>query len=96
MKNLESNKGYHFPLINPKKGANDRFPIKHYLNHIKEEIKEFEDAPSNELKREEVVDILHAAETLVRHYFDRVEGKSFKNVKKETIEKNAKRGYYQR
>lgn len=81
---------WHFPLINPKK----KYSLKHYLEHILEEIKEFEEETSEERKRKEVVDILHASETFVRKYFQRVKGTSFEEVKKNTIVKNAKRGYY--
>jgi hypothetical protein len=83
-------KKWHFPLINPKK----KYSLKHYLDHIVEEIKEFEEETDKEKKRKECVDILHAAETFVRKYFERTEGSSFEEVHRSTVSKNKKRGYY--
>ena len=85
-------KKWHFPLINPEQN----YSLKHYFDHITEEIKEFEEETNKELKRKEAVDILHSAETFVRKYFERTEGSSFEEVKQSTITKNRKRGYYEK
>jgi len=83
-------KKWHFPLINPVQN----YSLEHYLDHIVEEIKEFKEETDPELKRKEAVDILHAAETFVRKYFQRTKGSDFKQVRTATIKKNRKRGYY--
>jgi hypothetical protein len=79
---------WHFPLINPKK----KFPLKHYLDHILEEIKEFEEDQTLEEKQKEAVDILHSAETFIRKYFKNK--KDFQRVKNAVVRKNRERGYY--
>ena len=80
---------WHFPLIDPVK----RWPLKHYIDHVREEVEEFERARGRRNRDKEVVDILHAAETLVRKYFKR---RSFEPTKKAIIRKNRRRGYYSR
>ncbi len=82
---------WHFPLINPVM----EYSLKHYLDHIMEEILEFEEEKDKEKKRKEAIDILHAAETFVRKYFARTEGSTFEEVKDAVIEKNKSRGYYE-
>ncbi len=84
---------YHFPLINPKRPF--EFDLQHYLDHVKQEIEEYENETLIERRREEAVDILHAAETLVRHLFERTNGlKTFEQMREEVIAKNTVRGYY--
>ena len=78
---------WHFPLIDP----GHSHSIKHYLDHIKEEIKEFEEEKDPERKLKEAVDVLHAAETFVRKLF---RGNKFQSVKKAVIKKNKSRVYY--
>ncbi len=80
---------WHFPLINPVQ----KYSLKHYLDHIMEEIKEFEEEMSQENKDKEAIDILHSAETFVRKYFE--DRKKFLKVKNQVIRKNKKRGYYE-
>jgi hypothetical protein len=81
-------KKWHFPLINPVK----KYSIAHYLNHIKEEIREYEEETSPEEKKKEAMDILHAAETFARKFFANDE--EFEFVRAQVIAKNIVRGYY--
>ena len=83
---------WHFPLINPVV----HYPLEHYLEHLLEEIEEFKDETDDEKKRQEALDVLHAAETLVRKYFERTSGDTFMQVKNRVIAKNLNRGYYTR
>ena len=80
---------WHFPLINPVQ----KFPLNHFLEHIELEMKEFLDAQTIEEQGKEAVDILHAAETFVRKYFEQ-NGRSFEAVRDAIIAKNKTRGYY--
>lgn len=82
--------GYHFPLINPVK----KFPLKHFIDHIREEIKEFEEETDTDNKEKEAIDILHSAETFVRKFFNN--DKHFEEVKRKVITKNEIRGYYKK
>ena len=79
---------WHFPLINPVK----KYSLNHFLNHIREECREFEEETSQEEKEKEAVDILHAAETFVRKFF--ADDKRFEEVRDKVIAKNTSRGYY--
>ncbi len=81
---------WNFPLINPIK----EFDIQHYLDHIKEEIDEFEKEKDPEKKRKEAVDVLHAAETFVRKFFIADPSISFDEVCNQVKHKNQMRGYY--
>jgi hypothetical protein len=82
---------WHFPLINP----NLRFSLKHYFDHVKEELKEYEAEPEGSIEQaKEVVDVLHSAETLVRKFFERNPQHNFDDIKARTVEKNRARGYY--
>lgn len=81
-------KQWHFPLINPVQ----KFSLQHYLDHIVEEIKEFNEETNPELKEKEAMDILHSAETFVRKFFH--DKKRFDEVRKSVIAKNKSRGYY--
>ena len=83
-------KNYHFPLINPV----DFYDNQHYLDHIGEEMKEFEEEQDLEKKKKEAVDILHASETFVRKYFESIGANDFDHVRRTIIAKNRKRGYY--
>lgn len=95
MKQGLNHDGWHFPLIEPTKPQQEpKFDIEHYLNHIVEEVKEFEEETDPVAKRKEAVDILHSAETFIRHYFERTEGLSFEEIKEMVISKNKQRGYY--
>lgn len=79
-----------FPLINPVK----YFSLRHYIDHVKEEVQEFENAASTFEAAKEVVDVLHAAETLARKFVQRHPEVDLDEIVKITIEKNLKRGYY--
>lgn len=81
---------WHFPLIDPVRYWN----LQHYLDHVREECKEYEEETDKEKEAKEVVDILHAAETLVRKYFERNTQFTFEEIKQATIKKNKARGYY--
>lgn len=82
---------WHFPLINPRM----KFSLKHYFDHVKEELDEFKDEEAGSIEQaKEVVDILHSAETLVRKYFEKYPQHSFEQIKESTITKNHARGYY--
>ena len=80
---------YNFPEI---KG---RRSIEEQIEKVREEIKEFEDASSLEVhaKDLEALDILHAAETLVRLRF-RGREQSVDSLVEEVITKNLERGKY--
>ena len=80
---------WHFPLINPVR----KFPLDHFLEHVIEGIVEFEEETDEENKDKEAVDILHAAETFVRKYFES-NGRDWRVVRDAIIQKNKKRGYY--
>jgi len=80
---------WHFPLIDPIRSHR----LKHYSDHVIEEVREFERARTRKEKEKEAADILHAAETLVRKYF---RAKSFEPTRKAVIKKNRVRGYYSR
>lgn len=79
-----------FPLINPVK----KFSIKHYADHVKEEIEEFEKGETDEQKAKEVIDVLHAAETLVRKFFVQHPEFDIDFIITQIIKKNKERGYY--
>jgi len=81
---------FHFPLIDPVK----HWELKHYLNKVREECSEFEEEKDPERQAKEVVDILHAAETLVRKYFERNTIFTLEEIKTATVKKNRDRGYY--
>lgn len=81
--------GWHFPLINPQQ----KFDIKHFIDHVGLEVKEFHDAKTDDEKDKEAVDVLHAAETFVRKYFE-ANGRSYESVRDAIIAKNKNRGYY--
>ena len=81
---------WHFPLIDPVK----HWDLQHYIDHVREECKEFEEEMDPEKRAKECLDILHAAETLVRKYFERQSRFSFNEIKAAIIAKNSKRGYY--
>mgnify|MGYP001413974714 CR=1 FL=1 len=89
---------WHFPLIHPE----ERPSVQHMLWKLEEEIKEFKLADRPMDKAEEVLDILHAAETLVRKFFIQAIGTDgvyttddiIRRSKKKIIRKNRKRGYY--
>lgn len=82
---------WHFPLINPLK----KFSLSHYIEHVYEELEEFEDEKDGTINQaKEVIDILHSAETLVRKYFLKYPEFDFESMKREIIDKNKKRGYY--
>ena len=79
-----------FPLIDPV----NHWELQHYLDHVREECKEYEEESDEEKKAKEVVDILHAAETLVRKYFERNSKFSFEDIREAIVKKNRGRGYY--
>lgn len=81
---------WHFPLINPR----DSYPLNHYLEHIDQEMKEFDQANSQRRREEEAIDVLHAAETFVRKFFRTEE--EFIKAKARVVRKNINRGYYTR
>jgi len=81
---------WHFPLINPKQ----LFDLEHYAEHVLEEIEEYRTAESKVEEAKEVVDVLHAAETLVRKYFERNPDVTFEEVRDGIIKKNKDRSYY--
>ena len=83
------NNGWHFPLCNPK----IPFPIEHFLEHIQLEIEEFKEETEPVRKAKEAVDILHSAETFIRHYFSQTDIK-FEAIRDAVIIKNTLRGYY--
>lgn len=68
--------------------------LEEQLEHIKEEFREVVKAEGLGERDEELADLEHSIQT----YFDmRAKmGVSIDNVRKETIEKNRKRGYYQK
>lgn len=81
---------WHFPLINPV----NSFDLEHYLNHVYEELGEFQDAQTLDERAKEVLDVLHASETLVRKFFLEHPELDVKSMKEEIINKNKTRGYY--
>lgn len=82
---------WNFPLINPRK----KFPLIHYLNHVYEELDEYRGEPRGSLKQaKEVIDVLHAAETLVRKFFEENSQFDLEAMRQSTIRKNDARGYY--
>lgn len=82
------NEHWHFPLINPKK----KFPLWHYLEKISEEMGEFSIEKDEEARKKEAMDVLHAAETFARKFFN--DDSEFQRVRREVTKKNLKRGYY--
>jgi hypothetical protein len=80
---------WHFPLIDPERS----WPLQHYIDKVSEELMEFQSATSSDEKDKEVVDVLHAAETLVRKYFA---GRTadYDRIREKIIIKNTARGYY--
>ena len=80
---------WHFPLINPVR----QFDLEHFLEHISLEIVEFQEETDQDKKDKEAVDVLHAAETFVRKYFE-ANGRSYEAVRDAIIAKNKTRGYY--
>jgi hypothetical protein len=83
-------KDWHFPLINPVQ----EFPIGHFLDHISLEIEEVKQEPDDFKRAKEVVDVLHAAETFCRKYFQQNTEFTFEQIRDMVIEKNRTRGYY--
>jgi uncharacterized caspase-like protein len=83
-------KKWHFPLINPVR----KFSIKHFTDHVNEEVDEFKQEKDLAKKAKECVDVLHAAETLVRKFFLQHPELDVEKIKKQIIDKNKKRGYY--
>ncbi len=80
---------YNFPELERSK----KLSIKHYTEHIGEEVKEFQKARGAH-KAEELIDILHSVETLVRKYFKRHPQFNPDKIVKQVKQKNKKRGYY--
>lgn len=81
---------WHFPLITPgRKDTEDEM-----VHKVLSEIKEFQSATDNLEKGLEVLDILHAAETLVRKFFYSHPNLSIKKMRRMIYKKNEKRGYY--
>lgn len=81
---------WHFPLINPV----CPFDLEHYLNHVYEELDEFKNAEDLDEEAKEVLDVLHAAETLVRRFFIEHPELDFSSVRDSIVKKNRARGYY--
>lgn len=82
---------WNFPPINPLK----KFTIKHYADHISSEIEEFNKEETGSVAQaKEVIDILHAAETLVRKFFEKHPQHDVSKVRQQVIRKNDERGYY--
>jgi hypothetical protein len=71
-----------------------RLTLKHYAEHIIEEIQEFQKARTKQKKAEELIDVLHATETLVRKYFLRNSQFCPDTIIRQVKAKNKKRGYY--
>ncbi len=65
--------------------------IEERIQKVKDELNEFE---SGNNKDEEVIDILHAVETLVRKQFEYRPKHEISRFIEKVIEKNNKRGYY--
>lgn len=80
-----------FPEINP---TNDK-TLEHYTERVKLEADEFEQEEILEKKAMEAVDILHAAETVVRKFFKLHPELNLDEIVKSVISKNTNRGYYQ-
>ena len=66
------------------------------IEHLKSEIAELELANNPEEQAEEVIDVFHSAETLVRLYINHGPylPKQIEEIKKKVIQKNRERGYY--
>jgi hypothetical protein len=89
-----------------KKGASMHFPrivvsddksLVWQAYRVLEELKEFEQSQANEPlinQALEVIDVLHAAETLVRKFFLLHPELDFETIKQEVIAKNRAREYY--
>lgn len=75
----------HFPKIRTTRTSEEQ------ANKVVDEFKELEETGFED--DEEVIDILHAAETLVRVHFEGREN-IFEELVKRVITKNRKRGYY--
>jgi len=83
---------WQFPLINP----TVHYSTDHYIDHVMEEVGEvMAEVDGSSEQAKEVVDVLHAAETLVRKFFERNPQHCFNSVKQEIIRKNTGRGYYE-
>lgn len=83
---------WQFPLIDP----NKYWDTQHYVDHIREEIREYEEESDLEKKAKECMDVLHAAETLVRKFFQRNPEVSYDRIRDAIVQKNMQRGYYGR
>ena len=82
---------WNFPQIDPVRF----WDTQHYLDHVREECWEFEvEQEGTEDKAKECLDILHAAETLVRKYFERNPQFKLEDIQAAIIVKNTSRGYY--
>lgn len=81
---------YNFPEIDPGRSHD----INHYLDHVAEEVKEVKQETDKDKEAIEILDVLHAAETLVRKYFKSRPELNVYELIDQVIEKNRKRGYY--
>jgi hypothetical protein len=80
-----------FPEIFPGKDQTDEF----LLIKVLQELSEFgREKITLEHQALEAIDVLHAAETLVRKFFARNPNLSFEEMKAKAIAKNRERGYY--
>lgn len=78
---------FNFPEIKTTRNLEER------VQKVQDELNEFKEASSEQHKDEEMIDILHSVETLIRLRFkDREQILDFKI--REVISKNTKRGYY--
>jgi len=78
---------FQFPEIKTTRDLNQR------IDKVKDELKEFEEAKTQEEKDEEIVDVIHSLETLLRKQFEGREN-ILDSIISKVIEKNTKRNYY--
>lgn len=78
---------FNFPEIKTTRNLKER------VQKVQDELNEFKEATLEQHKDEELIDILHSVETLIRLRFkNREQVLNFKI--REVISKNTKRGYY--
>jgi len=81
---------WHFPLIRvARKDSNERLTKK-----VLQELEEFERETDTDKKAMEAIDVLYAAETLVRVFFSKYPSLSFDKIKQKIVKNNKRRGYY--
>ncbi len=82
---------FNFPEVDPGRD----WPISHYIDHIREECKEFEEEEDFDKKVMELLDILHSAETLVRKFHNLNPAVDLDEAVRKVIRKVTLKGYYE-